>query len=208
MLLLVAAMLASAAALTVPSTSARVEARSSVVRMDSNWRPKTVDPLGKAFGVKPPIERSYDVWLDLRTAENTFAQMVVMKLFYSVRRVVDEAGTSLPYGSAVQGLLFDEMRYDRADTIGQNTPIFVQAVDGSIYNATAVDGRDELPAALQSPTTVEELEDVGEELERAGSSSEETVAAMVLPADAMMWACALTGMAPTQLKPLKANEGA
>ena len=35
---------------------------------------------------------------------------VVMKLFYSVRRVVDEAGRSLPNGAAVQGLLFDEAR--------------------------------------------------------------------------------------------------
>ena len=33
-----------------------------------------------------------------------------------VRRVVDEAGRSLPRGSAVQGLLYDEARYERADT--------------------------------------------------------------------------------------------
>ena len=80
----------------------------------SGWRPKTVDPLGKAWGVPAQKQRDYALWLDLRTAENTFAQMVVIKLFYDVRRTIDEAGRSLPRGAAVEGLLFDEARYERA----------------------------------------------------------------------------------------------
>ena len=59
--------------------------------MDAGWRPETVDPLGKAFGddcVSFSARRQHEIWLDLRTAENTFAQMVITKLFYGVRRVV------------------------------------------------------------------------------------------------------------------------
>ena len=50
-----------------------------------------------------------DVCTDITVCVIT-ACRVVMKLFYSVRRVVDEAGRSLPNGAAVQGLLFDEAR--------------------------------------------------------------------------------------------------
>ena len=61
--------------------------------------------------------------------------MVVLKLFYAVRRVVDEAGKALPQGAGVQGLLFDEARYDRADTIGQDLPIILATASG-FANAT------------------------------------------------------------------------
>ena len=47
-------------------------------RMDTDWRPENLDPLGKvmgqAFGVSQ-FERTHELWLDLRTSENTFAQM-------------------------------------------------------------------------------------------------------------------------------------
>lgn len=52
-------------------------------------------------------------------ALRSFSEQVVIKLFYAVRRVVDEAGRALPQGSAVGGLLFAAERYDPADTIGQ-----------------------------------------------------------------------------------------
>ena len=57
----------------------------------------------EAMGVPRAVERNYEFWLDLRDAENTFAQMVVLKLFYAVRRVVDEAGRALPKGAKVEG---------------------------------------------------------------------------------------------------------
>jgi hypothetical protein len=90
---------------------------------------------------------------DLRQDENTFAQMVVHKLFYSVRRVVDEAGRALPSGARIEGVLYAEDRYDRADTLGlSNIPIYVQLSGageegsaGVIVNATARDQWDPLP---------------------------------------------------------------
>ena len=91
-----------------PRSSIRQQPRISM--MADGWRPKTVDPLGQAMGIPKALERNYEYWLDLRDAENTFAQMVVLKLFYAVRRVVDEAGKALPQGAGVQGLLFDEAR--------------------------------------------------------------------------------------------------
>merc|ERR1719310_1838858 len=143
-----------------PATFGGLRSTRCAVAMDSSWRPETVDPLGKAFGVPAAMERKHHYWLDLRTAENTFAQMVVMKLFYSVRRVIDEAGRALPSGAGVQGLLFDEARYDRADTIGQNLPIYVQTSTGFV-NATdsgAWEARVEMPSVeLKTPATVEEL---------------------------------------------------
>lgn len=176
--------------------------------MGTDWRPENLDPLGKAmgqaFGVSQ-FERTHELWLDLRTSENTFAQMVVMKLFYSVRRVVDEAGRSLPNGAAVQGLLFDEARYDRADTIGQNLPIYVQTSTGFV-NATdsgAWEARVEVPVELQTPATPEELSLLAAQ-EQASSS----VAAFALSADPMLWAVALTGLQPSELECLEGNEGA
>lgn len=112
----------------------RMQHRHAASRMDAGWRPKTVDPLGKAFGVPEGRARPYTLWLDLRTAEVTFAQMVVVKLFYAVRRIVDEAGTSLPSGAAVQGLLFAAERYERADTIGQDLPIYTWSQEGGLLD--------------------------------------------------------------------------
>ena len=72
-----------AAVLLVCCASVDAYASRAAVRMSSkDWRPTTVDPLGKAFGMPEQRERTYEYWLDLRTAENTFAQMVVVKLFY------------------------------------------------------------------------------------------------------------------------------
>ena len=104
------------------------------------------------MGVPRAPARTWELWLDLRTSEVTFAQMVVVKLFYSVRRVIDEAGKALPQvaassasgphaapshprhlsfqGAGVQGLLFAEPRFDPADTIGLELPVFVEAPDG------------------------------------------------------------------------------
>jgi hypothetical protein len=168
----------------------------------SDWRPETVDPLGQAFGAPAKRERPYELWLDLRSAENTFAEMVVLKLFYSVRRVVDEAGLALPKGAAVQGLLFDAARYDRADTLGQNLPILLDTGAG-LVNATAADAQDPVELELRAPASVEALEAARSELEAAG-----TPAAIALPADAMLWACSLTGLCPVDLEPKAGNEGA
>lgn len=184
----------------MPATRSRLHG--SRLRMDASWRPETVDPLGKAFGVPKARERPFELWLDLRTAENTFAQMVVTMLFYAVRRVVDEAGRALPSGAAVQGLLFDEMRYDRADTIGQDLPIFVETSSG-LVNATAVTGWESLSTEIRAPTTVEELRVAVAELETV-----EAPAALALPADPLLWAVSLTGLEPDELQCLQGNEGA
>lgn len=52
--------------------------RRSRPRMGADWRPDNLDPLGQvmgqAFGVNQ-FERTHELWLDLRTSENTFAQM-------------------------------------------------------------------------------------------------------------------------------------
>ena len=173
--------------------------------MDSSWRPETVDPLGQAFGVPAAKERPYEFWLDLRTSELTFAQMVVMKLFYAVRRVVDEAGCSLPNGAAVQGLLFDEQRYDRADTIGQDLPIYVSTASG-LVNATQLGSQDPLPMELRTVASVDQLQAAEDELQDLSSTN--AVSAIALPADAMLWASALTGRAPRDLECLAGNEGA
>jgi len=72
--------LAGAAAwrLPVPGRQRTIDHRRSRPRMGADWRPETVDPLGKAmgeaFGVSQ-FERKQELWLDLRTSENTFAQM-------------------------------------------------------------------------------------------------------------------------------------
>jgi len=168
------------------------------VRMDSSWRPKTVDPLGKAFGTPAARARTYSLWLDLRGAENTFAQMVLVKLFYAVRRIVDEAGKSLPSGSKVEGMLFDGMTYDRADTIGADHPIFVDNGAADIVNATLVDVRDPLTIELRQASTSEELDAAQAEL--AGLGDADVITAIALPADAMLWAEALTGLKPSQLE--------
>merc|ERR1712048_391281 len=60
------------------------------------------------WGVPDKKKRTYLLWLDLRNAENKFAKMALVKLFYAVRSIVDKAGLALPKGSAVQGLLYAE----------------------------------------------------------------------------------------------------
>ena len=159
-----------------------------------------MDPLGKAWGVPAAKQRKHSLWLDLRTSEITFAQMVVVKLFYAVRQIVDEAGTSLPKGAGVQGLLFDEMRYDRDDTMGQNLPIFVQGAAG-LVNATLKDTTELVSSELRAPTTVDELKLAEAELAESGG-------AIALPSDPMLWAVALTGLKPDKLQCLEGNEGA
>ena len=167
-------------------------------RMDSSWRPKSVDPLGQAWGAPKEKERRYVLWLDLRYAEVTFAQQALVQLFYAVRRVVDEAGKSLPRGAAVQGLLYDESRYDRADTIGSDVPIYLETAGGLLVNATSSKGRIDLPAELRAPTEREQLRLAEEELN--GLSDDAVTTAIALPADAMLWAEALTGLDPDKLK--------
>ena len=176
--------------------------------MDASWRPKTVDPLGKAFGSPAAQERGYELWLDLRTAEITFAQQALVQLFYAVRRVVDEAGRALPKGAKVEGLLFDEMRYDRADAIGSDLPIYIQAVDGGLCNATAKDSMEPLPAVLRSADTLEGVYSAQTELEELHTADGSSMCVLALPAESMLWAVALTGLDPEELKCLEANEGA
>jgi len=171
--------------------------------MADGWRPKTVDPLGQAMGVPRAVERNYEFWLDLRDAENTFAQMVVLKLFYAVRRVVDEAGKALPQGAGVQGLLFDEARYDRADTIGQDLPIILATATG-FANATAAGQLDPLPAEVRAPRDLEALCTAKESLEAVDG----TTAIALPPDDAMLWAVALTGLEECELEALESNLGA
>ena len=69
---------AAAWRLPVPGRQRTIDHRRSRPRMGADWRPETVDPLGKAmgeaFGVSQ-FERTQELWLDLRTSENTFAQM-------------------------------------------------------------------------------------------------------------------------------------
>jgi len=194
-----------------PLGSSRLHrARHPHVSLDEQWRPKTVDPLGNAFGMPSQKERTYTLWLDLRTAENTFAQMALVKLFYAVRKIVDEAGRALPRGSAVQGLLFDEDRFERADTIGSDgVPVYVQSADGTLQNATT---RELVPLAaeLRAPVARDELLKAQEALEAFASEVAEgsLTTAIALPADAMLWAEALTGLDPSELEGLEANEGA
>ena len=131
--------------------------RAGNIAMDSSWRPKNVDPLGEAWGVPKKKERTYSLWLDLREAEVTFAQQSLVQLFYAVRRVVDEAGKALPRGAKVQGLLYDESRYDRADTIGADLPIFLDTGAGNLVNATVKGSVVPVPAALRAPLAREDL---------------------------------------------------
>ena len=114
-----------------------------------------MDPLGQAMGMPMQKERNYELWLDLRTAEVTFAQQALVQLFYAVRRVVDEAGRALPKGAKVEGLLFDETRYDRADAIGSDLPIFVDSLAGGICNATIKDSMVPLNTQLRASDTLE-----------------------------------------------------
>ena len=149
-------------------------------------------------------DSNYEYWLDLRDAENTFAQMVVLKLFYAVRRVVDEAGKALPQGAGVQGLLFDEARYDRADTIGQDLPIILATADGGFANATAAGQLDPLPAEVRAPRDLEALCSAKEALETVDG----TTAIALPPDDALLWAVALTGLEECELEALESNLGA
>lgn len=168
----------------------------AAIAMDSSWRPKTVDPLSQVWGVPAAKERSYEYWLDLRTSEVTFAQQALVKLFYAVRRVVDEAGKSLPKGAKVQGLLFDAARYDRADTIGAEVPIYLDSGGGTIMNATKLE-MVPLPTELRAPSSSELLRLAQEEL--LGLREEAKTTAIALEADAQLWAQALTGLTPDKL---------
>jgi len=182
--------------------------RRSISTMDASWRPKTVDPLGKAFGMPSQQERGFELWLDLRTAEVTFAQQALVQLFYAVRRVVDEAGRALPKGAKVEGLLFDEMRYDRADAIGSDLPIFIQKMDGKLCNATVKDSMEPLPAALRAAETLEGVYAAQKELEELRAADGGSMCVLALPAEPMLWAVALTGLEPDELECREANEGA
>lgn len=102
--------------------------------------------------------------------------------------------------------LLPSHRYDRADTIGQNLPIYVQTSTGFV-NATdsgAWEARVMLPVELLTPATAEELFAAQGEIEQASSS----VAAFALSADSVLWAVALTGLQPSELECLEGNEGA
>ena len=192
---LVLLLLAPAATLRVPP-----------VRMDSSWRPKTIDPLGQAFGTPKQRELSHVLWLDMRDAEVTFAQMALVKLFYAVRKIVDEAGRALPRGAAVQGLLYSEDNFDRADTIGSETvPVYLQTASGAFVNATVRDEIVPVPAELRAPLCHGDLCDAEEQL---GAMGEGCVTAIALPADPMLWAAALTGLDPEKLALVEGNEGA
>uniref|UniRef100_A0A7S0LEC8 Uncharacterized protein n=1 Tax=Coccolithus braarudii TaxID=221442 RepID=A0A7S0LEC8_9EUKA len=196
-----------------PSTAALISVSTSpasrrAVFMDSSWRPQTVDPLGKAFGVPAARAKSYPLWLDLRSAENTFAQMVVLKLFYAVRRVIDEAGKALPAGAAVEGLLFDEARFDRADTIGQDLPIYLETANGLVNATTPGAEPTTLSAELRVPENVEELRAAQAMLEEPDSGGPAVSTVIALPADALLWSVALTGFSPSELECIEANEGA
>ena len=97
-------------------------------------------------------------------------------------------------------------RYDRADTIGQNLPIYVQTSTGFV-NATdsgAWEARVEMPSVeLKTPATVEELS-----LFAAQEQDSSSLAAFALSDDPMLWAVALTGLQPSELVCLEGNEGA
>ena len=97
-------------------------------------------------------------------------------------------------------------RYDRADTIGQNLPIYVQTSTGFV-NATdsgAWEARVEMPSVeLKTPATVEELS-----LFAAQEQDSSSLAAFALLDDPMLWAVALTGLQPSELVCLEGNEGA
>ena len=176
----------------------------------SSWRPDVVDPLGKVWGAPAKKSRPYGYWLDLRAAENTFAQMVVVKLFYAVRRVTDEAGVSLPGGSRVEGLLYDADRFDRADTMGQEAiPVFLETGAGEFVNAT-LGSASAVPlpqVALRAPTTLAELSAARDELQAASGAGRDP-AAIALPDDPMLWAVALTERDASELEAKEGNAGA
>ena len=63
--------------------------RANGISMDASWRPKTVDPLGQVMGAPTAAERSYEYWLDLRTAEvsprtSTFFSRIVRNATYFI----------------------------------------------------------------------------------------------------------------------------
>ena len=96
--------------------------------------------------------------------------------------MVDEAGKSLPRGSAEQGLLYDESRYDKNDRIGSEAvPVFLETATG-LVNATT-GSVVPVPAELRAPTSREELASAQEELDSLGGPDLTT--AIALPADPM-----------------------
>lgn len=184
--------------------------RVTPLRMDANWRPKTVDPLGKALGMPAAKERKYVLWLDMREAEVTFAQQSLLQLFYAVRKVVDEAGRALPSGAKVQGLLYDEARFERADTIGaDNVPVFLQTAAGGFVNATLKEDIVPINLELRAPLANADLTAAIDELCVVGEDEGcEVTTVVALPADPMLWAAALTGLEPEELACKEGNEGA
>ena len=159
--------------------------------------------------------------------------MAGVKLFYAVRRVVDEAGRSLPAGATVQGLLYAEVRFDRNDVMGQQqTPVYLETPAGGFVNATlpagggaAADEPAALPGvALRAAASIDELTAAQGELMffssssggggggggdgDASSAAAATMAAIALPADPLLWAMALTGKSEQDLESKKGNEGA
>jgi len=156
------------------------------------------------MGMPAARERAFELWLDLRTAEVTFAQQALVQLFYAVRRVVDEAGRALPKGAKVEGLLFDEARYDRADAIGSDIPIFLQTATGDIVNATLRDGAEIVPVILHAPIASADLSAAQVDLAKANESA----GVIAMAAEPMLWAQALTGLDESELECLEANEGA
>lgn len=137
----------------------------------------------------------------------TFAQQALVQLFYAVRRIVDEAGRALPRGAKVEGLLFDEMRYDRADAIGSDLPIFVESLASGVCNATVKDSMIPLATELRSADTVEGVTAARAEFE-ALDTDDGVRCVLAMPAEPMLWAVALTGLKPEELECLEANEGA
>lgn len=194
--LLLAALLLAASAYR-PPTHRAPRSRAAVV-LDGSIVPPSV------WGVPARKEQRHKLWLDLRISENTFAQQALVQLFYAVRRVVDGAGKALPQGAAVQGLLFAAERYDRADTIGADLPIFVETPAG-LVNATASGSTVAVAAELLAPATSASLEEAILAFNPPGSPADSEratveMAAIALPADPMLWAEALTGLKPSQLE--------
>ena len=77
-------------------------------------------------------------------------------------------------------------------------PIFLETAPGTLVNATLKGSVVPVPAALRSPMVREDLAQAQADLESL--STDKLTTAIALPADPMLWAEALTGLTPSELK--------
>ena len=166
---------------------------------------------------KPEKTWPYDeLWLDLRHADVTFAQMALTQLFYSVRHVVDTAGLSLPKGAGVDGVLYS-LDWDPADALGSGLPVYVALgpEDSSGARSASRGGHSDVAeVSLSTVSSISEWATITTSGGKLASEPGEKLMAVALPPNPSLWATALTGKfiddsgrTPTSTTPGVARQG-